>query len=143
MTAWEELLAGASLLDLADGLAESSWLSLLGMTAWEELLGMTAWEELLAGASLLDLADGLAESLRLSLLGMTDEDDDVNDELVMAGFVPPSMLLNRFSIAVELDDDSTVLTGANALDESSEHAKKTALAAVTMIKDAANFLNIL
>ena len=86
------------------------------MTAWEELLGtaeLPGTAELLAGASLLDLADGLAESLRLSLLGMT-------------GFVPPSMLLDRFSIAVELDDDSAVLTGANALDESSEHAAKQA-----------------
>jgi hypothetical protein len=97
------------------------------MTAWEELLGTA---ELLTGASLLDLADGLAESSRLSLLGMT-------------GFVPLSKLLDRFSIAVALDDDSAVLTGANALDESSEHAEKNALAAVTMIKDAANFLNIL
>ena len=121
-------------------LLDSSRLSLLRMTAWEELLGTA---ELLAGASLLDLADGLAESLWLSLLGMTDEDDDVNDELVMAGFVPPSMLLDRFSIAVELDDDSAVLTGANALDESSEHAERNALAAVTIIKDAANFLNFL
>ena len=67
------------------------------MTAWEELLGTTellGTAELLAGASLLDLADGLAESLRLSLLGMTDEDDDVNDELVMAGFASPSTLLD-------------------------------------------------
>ena len=127
-------------------LLDSSRLSLLRMTAWEELLGtaeLSETAELLAGASLLDLADGLAESLRLSLLGMTDEDDDVNDELVMAGFVPLSKLLDRFSIAVALDDDSAVLTGANALDESSEHAEKNAPAAVTMIKDAANFLNIL
>jgi hypothetical protein len=42
-----------------------------------------------------------------------------------------------------MDEDSAVLTGANALDESSEHAKKIALVAVTMIKDAANLLNIL
>jgi hypothetical protein len=42
-----------------------------------------------------------------------------------------------------MDDDSAVLTGANALDESSEHAKKTALGAVAIIKDNANFLNIL
>ena len=60
------------------------------MTAWEELLGTA---ELLTGASLLDLADGLAESSQLSLLRMTAEEDDVNDELVMAGIDPPSTLL--------------------------------------------------
>ena len=42
-----------------------------------------------------------------------------------------------------MDDDSAVPTGANALDESSEHAKNPALATVTIIKDNANLLNIL
>lgn len=60
------------------------------MTAWEELLGTA---ELLTGASLLDSVDELAESSRLSLLRMTVEEDDVNDELVMAGIDPPSTLL--------------------------------------------------